>query len=268
MKKAVRLDKFLADAGAGTRSEVKKFIQKGKVQVNGVPAKKSEIKVSEEDEVVLDGNRISQAPEFVYYLLHKPAGYVSATEDKRDKTVMELVASDRKGLFPVGRLDKDTEGLLLLTDDGELAHRLLSPKKHVDKEYYVRVAGRLTEADSAAFAEGLHLDDGLICQPAELRILTSGEESEARVILREGKFHQIKRMLAYLGKPVLYLERVRMGNLLLDPVLERGTYRLLTKEEWQALAKLTEETRKPRNFNKKESDFLLKKEKTSCNPTK
>ena len=174
----------------------------------------------------------------------------------------------RQGLFPVGRLDKDTEGLLLLTNEGGLAHELLSPKKHVDKEYYVRVAGRLSAADSAAFAEGLHLDDGLICQPAELRILTSGEESEARVILREGKFHQIKRMLAYLGKPVLYLERVRMGNLLLDPVLERGTYRLLTKEEWQALAKLTEETGKPRNFNKKESDFLLKKEKTSCNPTK
>ncbi len=124
MKKAVRLDKFLADAGAGTRSEVKKYIQKGKVQVNGVPVKKPEIKVSEEDEVVLDGNRISQAPEFVYYLLHKPAGYVSATEDKRDKTVMELVASDRKGLFPVGRLDKDTEGLLLITDDGALAHEL------------------------------------------------------------------------------------------------------------------------------------------------
>lgn len=168
----------------------------------------------------------------------------------------------------MGRLDKDTEGLLLLTNEGGLAHELLSPKKHVDKEYYVRVAGRLTEADSAAFAEGLHLDDGLICQPAELRILTSGEESEARVILREGKFHQIKRMLAYLGKPVLYLERVCMGNLLLDPALERGTYRLLTKEEWQALAKLTEETGKTRNFNKKESDFLLKKEKTSCNPTK
>ena len=158
--------------------------------------------------------------------------------------------------------------MLLLTNEGGLAHELLSPKKHVDKEYYVRVTGRLTEADSAAFAEGLHLDDGLICQPAELRILTSGEESEARVILREGKFHQIKRMLAYLGKPVLYLERLRMGNLLLDPALERGTYRLLTAEEWLALAKLTEETGKTRNFNKKESDFLLKKEKTSCNPTK
>ena len=159
MKKAVRLDKFLADAGAGTRSEVKKFIQKGKVQVNGVPAKKSEIKVSEEDEVVLDGNRISQAPEFVYYLLHKPAGYVSATEDKRDKTVMELVASDRKGLFPVGRLDKDTEGLLLITDDGALAHELLSPKKHVDKTYYAVTDGCMTKEDVQRFADGLEIGE-------------------------------------------------------------------------------------------------------------
>ena len=159
MKKAVRLDKFLADAGAGTRSEVKKFIQKGKVQVNGVPAKKSEIKVSEEDEVVLDGNRISQAPEFVYYLLHKPAGYVSATEDKRDKTVMELVASDRKGLFPVGRLDKDTEGLLLITDDGALAHELLSPKKHVDKTYYAVTDGCMAKEDVQRFADGLEIGE-------------------------------------------------------------------------------------------------------------
>ena len=159
MKKAVRLDKFLADAGAGTRSEVKKYIQKGKVQVNGVPAKKPEIKVSEEDEVVLDGNRISQAPEFVYYLLHKPAGYVSATEDKRDKTVMELVPSDRKGLFPVGRLDKDTEGLLLITDDGVLAHELLSPKKHVDKTYYAVTDGCMTGEDVQRFAEGLEIGE-------------------------------------------------------------------------------------------------------------
>ena len=127
MGKAIRLDKFLADAGSGTRSEVKKYIQKGKVQVNGITAKKPELKVSETDEVILDGTVVSKAPEFVYYLLHKPAGYVSATEDKCDRTVMELVPSDRKGLFPVGRLDKDTEGLLLITDDGALAHELLSP---------------------------------------------------------------------------------------------------------------------------------------------
>ena len=181
MKKAVRLDKFLADAGAGTRSEVKKFIQKGKVQVNGVPAKKSEIKVSEEDEVVLDGNRISQAPEFVYYLLHKPAGYVSATEDKRDKTVMELVASDRKGLFPVGRLDKDTEGLLLITDDGALAHELLSPKKHVDKTYYAVTDGCMTKEDVQRFADGLEIGEKNPTMPATVPV---------RMVIRNSAYDQ------------------------------------------------------------------------------
>ena len=212
MKKAVRLDKFLADAGAGTRSEVKKFIQKGKVQVNGVPAKKSEIKVSEEDEVVLDGNRISQAPEFVYYLLHKPAGYVSATEDKRDKTVMELVASDRKGLFPVGRLDKDTEGLLLITDDGALAHELLSPKKHVDKTYYAVTDGCMTKEDVQRFADGLEIGEKNPTMPAKLKILStrkveeteleqypSGWSSEIQLTIKEGKFHQVKRMTEAVG---------------------------------------------------------------------
>ena len=145
MAKAVRLDKFLADAGKGTRSEVKKFIQKGQVQVNGAPAKKPELKVDpEKDTVILSGETVGVAPEFVYYLLNKPAGCVSATEDRNDRTVMEYVPSDRKGLFPVGRLDKDTEGLLLITDDGMLAHELLAPGKHVDKTYFVRVEGKLT----------------------------------------------------------------------------------------------------------------------------
>ena len=230
MKKAVRLDKFLADAGAGTRSEVKKFIQKGKVQVNGVPAKKSEIKVSEEDEVVLDGNRISQAPEFVYYLLHKPAGYVSATEDKRDKTVMELVASDRKGLFPVGRLDKDTVGLLLLTNDGELNHKLLSPKNHVDKVYYAYLKEEAKEEDIRAFEKGIVLGDGYKCMPAGLSI---GEEDrrEVYVTLREGKYHQVKRMWHARGNEVEYLQRISFGSLTLPEDLEEGEFRELTEEE-------------------------------------
>ena len=247
MKKAVRLDKFLADAGAGTRSEVKKFIQKGKVQVNGVPAKKSEIKVSEEDEVVLDGNRISQAPEFVYYLLHKPAGYVSATEDKRDKTVMELVASDRKDLFPVGRLDKDTEGLLLLTDDGELAHRLLSPKKHVDKTYYAKVSGKVTEEDVVKLAEGVDIGEKDLTRPARLEILSTWEsgtesaeagknwESEIRLTIHEGKFQQVKRMMEALGKKVTYLKRLSMGPLALPSDLPTGKYRPLTEKELELL---------------------------------
>ena len=240
MKKAVRLDKFLADAGAGTRSEVKKFIQKGKVQVNGVPAKKSEIKVSEEDEVVLDGNRISQAPEFVYYLLHKPAGYVSATEDKRDKTVMELVASDRKGLFPVGRLDKDTEGLLLITDDGALAHELLSPKKHVDKVYFAKVSGSFTDEEVKKFQEGLDIGNGERSKEADLEILTAGEDqSEVLITITEGKFHQVKRMVKAVGSEVLYLKRLSMGSLKLDEKLELGMYRRLSETELQELKEHT-----------------------------
>ena len=235
-------------AGAGTRSEVKKFIQKGKVQVNGVPAKKSEIKVSEEDEVVLDGNRISQAPEFVYYLLHKPAGYVSATEDKRDKTVMELVASDRKGLFPVGRLDKDTEGLLLITDDGALAHELLSPKKHVDKTYYAVTDGCMTKEDVQRFADGLEIGEKNPTMPAKLEILStrkveeteleqypSGWSSEIQLTIKEGKFHQVKRMTEAVGKKVVYLKRISMGVLTLPDDLKKGECRQLTAEEEKRL---------------------------------
>ena len=236
MAKAVRLDKFLADAGKGTRSEVKKFIQKGQVQVNGVPAKKPELKVDpEKDTVVLSGETVGAAPEFVYYLLHKPAGYVSATEDKRDKTVMELVASDRKGLFPVGRLDKDTEGLLLVTNDGELAHRLLSPKKHVDKCYFTRVTGQIHEEDIHRFKEGLDIGDERKTLPADLEILSSGEISEAKVTIREGRYHQVKRMFEAIGCKVIYLKRLSMGNLTLDPALEKGAFRKLTEEEIAAL---------------------------------
>ena len=236
---AQRLDKIIASTGRWSRREVKDLVRQGRVFVDGVPARSAEEKTDPEQTVItVNGERLNWR-QYTWVMLNKPAGYLSATEDGRGPTVLDLLSQDlrRQGLFPVGRLDKDTEGLLLLTNEGSLAHELLSPKKHVDKEYYVRVAGRLTEADSIAFAAGLHLDDGLVCQPAELRILTAGEESEAHVILREGKFHQIKRMLAYLGKPVLYLERIRMGNLPLDPTLARGAYRLLTMEEWQALGK-------------------------------
>lgn len=248
MSKLIRLDKFLADAGAGTRSEVKKYIQKGKVQINGVPAKKPEVKVSEEDEVVLDGNRIGRAPEFVYYLLHKPAGYVSATEDKRDKTVMELVPSDRKGLFPVGRLDKDTEGLLLITDDGQLAHELLSPKKHVDKTYYAVTDGCMTDEDVQRFAEGLEIGEKNLTMPAKLEVIStrkaeepelpkypSGWTSEIRLTIKEGKFHQVKRMTEAVGKKVVYLKRISMGMLNLPDDLKKGECRKLTVEEEKKL---------------------------------
>ena len=227
MKKAVRLDKFLADAGAGTRSEVKKFIQKGKVQVNGVPAKKSEIKVSEEDEVVLDGNRISQAPEFVYYLLNKPAGCVSATEDRNDRTVMEYVPSDRKGIFPVGRLDKDTEGLLLITDDGDFAHSITTPKKHVDKKYVAKLDGEITEDTVKAFSDGIEFSDGTKCRSAVLEC-DKNDKKTGIVTICEGKYHQVKKMFLCCGLKVVHLQRISIGGLYLDSNLHIGECKLLT----------------------------------------
>ena len=237
MAKAVRLDKFLADAGKGTRSEVKKFIQKGQVQVNGAPAKKPELKVDpEKDTVILSGETVGVAPEFVYYLLNKPAGCVSATEDRNDRTVMEYVPSDRKGIFPVGRLDKDTEGLLLITDDGMLAHELLSPRKHVDKVYFAKVSGQFGENEIARFKEGLDIGNGERSKQARLQILKADvQESEVLITIMEGKFHQVKRMVKAVGSEVLYLKRLSMGSLKLDEELKLGEYRRLTKAELQEL---------------------------------
>lgn len=238
MGKAVRLDKFLADAGAGTRSEAKKLIQKGRVQINGMAVKKPEEKVTEADEVLLDGELIGAAPEFVYYLLHKPAGYVSATEDNHDRTVLELIPPNlmRKGLFPVGRLDKDTEGLLLITDDGVLAHELLSPKKHVDKTYYAVTEGEMTEEDVVKFAEGLDIGEKNLTLPAKLEILSAKEgRSEILLTICEGKFHQVKRMVKAVGKEVTYLRRTAMGTLTLPDELKKGECRPLTEKEVKEL---------------------------------
>ena len=250
MGKAVRLDKFLADSGAGTRTDVKKLIQKGMVQVNGETAKKPELKVDPERDVVeFGGERLGARAEFVYYLLHKPAGYVSATEDIREKTVLELVPKDgRRNLFPVGRLDKDTEGLLLITDDGQLAHQLLSPKKHVDKTYYAVTDGRMTEEDVKRFAEGLDIGEKNPTMPAKLEILSarkveevelgqypSGWCSEIQLTIKEGKFHQVKRMTEAAGKKVVYLKRISMGILTLPDDLEKGECRPLTAGEEKRL---------------------------------
>lgn len=248
-----RLDKLLSSTGRWSRREVKELIRQGRVWVDGVPARRPEEKCEPGAAgLTVDGERVDCAP-FVYLMLHKPAGLLSATEDRRQKTVLDLLPEHlrRRGLFPVGRLDKDTEGLLLLTNQGDLAHDLLSPKKHVDKEYGVRVEGRLTAADCAAVKAGLHLDDGLDCQPAELAILPNTGGREAHITIREGKFHQIKRMMACLGKPVLYLERVRMGNLTLDSALPRGSWRFLTEDEVRGLEIAVGEAEKNRNFNKK-----------------
>ena len=240
----LRLDKYLADCGAGTRSEVKKILKAGRVTVDGAVCLKPETKVSPEDsEICLDGKRLSYKP-FAYYLLHKPAGVITATEDPRHRTVMDLLTgvTDRD-LAPVGRLDIDTEGLLLITNDGALAHRLLSPKHHVDKTYYARISGHPGDETVLMFREGLVLPDGLSCMPAELRILTgsgSGSDDYAEILItiREGKFHQIKRMFQAVGCEVLYLKRLTMGPLTLDENLQPGEYRRLTDAELDTLRKV------------------------------
>lgn len=228
-----RLDKLLASTGRWSRREVKELIRLGRVLVDGVPAAKPEDKADPERAALAVDGEVLDWRRFTWLMMNKPAGVLSATEDGRGRTVLDLLepALRRQELFPVGRLDKDTEGLLLLTNDGQTAHRLLSPKYHVDKVYYTRVDGTLTQEDCRAFAGGMVLEDGFHCLPAKLEILRAGPESEALVTLREGKFHQVKRMLAHQGKPVLYLKRVKMGNLPLDPALLPGAYRELSEEE-------------------------------------
>lgn len=236
--KPTRLDKFLADAGIGTRSEVKLYLKKRQVQVNGSICTKPEQKVDPDtDEVLFLGQLVSHQG-ICYYLLHKPAGVVSATEDRHGKTVIDLVADAgflTKDLFPVGRLDKDTEGLLLITNDGALAHDLLSPKKHVDKTYYARIDGTVTQEDVIRFAEGLDIGEEKPTLPGKLVILTSNPISEIELTIQEGKFHQVKRMFQAVGKEVIYLKRLSMGSLTLDPHLPLGAVRPLTEDEVASL---------------------------------
>ncbi|SHO49784.1 pseudouridine synthase [Anaerocolumna xylanovorans] len=235
MGESLRLDKYLADMGVGTRSEVKGYIRKGRVKVNSQVEKQPERKITGEDTVTFDERRISYI-ETEYYMLNKPAGVVSATRDKLSSTVVDLIdEGKRKDLFPVGRLDKDTEGLLLITNDGDLAHRLLSPKKHVKKLYFARVQGRVEMEDVLRFQEGITLEEDFTTLPAELLIKKTGEESEVFVTVCEGKFHQIKRMFEAVGKEVLYLKRLKMGELALDETLCPGEYRKLTREEIELL---------------------------------
>ena len=233
MEKA-RLDKIIAGEGTYSRREVRLLVRQGRVLVNGVPARSPEDKVVPEAvEIMVDGT-VLHCRRYTWIMLHKPAGVLSATEDGRGATVLDLLPPElrRRGLFPVGRLDKDTEGLLLLTNEGGLAHDILSPKHHVDKVYYARTAGCLTEEDCRAFAAGMTLGGGLECLPAGLELLSP---QEALVTLREGKFHQVKRMLAACGKPVTYLKRLSMGPLRLDEALAPGAFRPLTEGEIHTL---------------------------------
>ena len=229
-----RLDKLLAGTGKWSRREVKALVRQGLVRVDGRLAASAEDKLDPAAAIITVAGETISLCRFTYVMLHKPAGVLTATEDRKQPTVLDLLPPElrRIGLAPVGRLDKDTEGLLLLTNDGELAHRLLSPKYHVDKRYLARVDGELSAADAEAFARGMTLGDGLECLPAGLEVLP---DRVCVVTLREGKVHQVKRMLAARGAPVLYLKRLSMGPLTLDDSLAAGAYRLLRAEEISAL---------------------------------
>lgn len=232
-KLLIRLDKFLADRTEYSRSQIKQKLKKGSVTVNDEIVTSADLKINtEEDKVCFDGEELTYK-EFSYYMLNKPAGVVSATEDKREQTVLSLLPANlRKDIFPVGRLDKDTEGLLLLTNDGALAHELLSPKKHVDKTYFVTLDHPAGSEDVLRFKEGLDIGEEKLTLPAELEIL---DGNDCRVTIREGKFHQIKRMFKACGNEVVYLKRLSMGNLKLDDSLPFGEYRPLTEEEINSL---------------------------------
>lgn len=229
-----RLDKLLAGTGKWSRREVKALVRQGLVRVDGRLAASAEDKLDPAAAIVTVAGETISLCRFTYVMLHKPAGVLTATEDRKQPTVLDLLPPElrRIGLAPVGRLDKDTEGLLLLTNDGELTHRLLSPKYHVDKRYLARVDGELSATDAEAFARGMTLGDGLECLPAGLELLPG---HACIVTLREGKFHQVKRMLAARGAPVLYLKRLSMGPLVLEDSLAAGAYRLLRAEEILAL---------------------------------
>ena len=232
-EKRLRLDKLLGRMGVGTRKEIRKLVKAGRVTVGGEVAEDPGMHVfAEQDRVEVDGRHIPYR-EYIYLMMNKPAGVVSATADRSSETVVQLLEPEHALFepFPVGRLDKDTEGLLLLTNDGKMAHRLLSPKKRVPKRYLARVRGEVTDADVEAFRRGVVLDDGYQALPAELIIRSSGPESETEVTVYEGKYHQVKRMFEAVGKRVVYLKRIAMGPLQLDPSLEAGEYRELTEEE-------------------------------------
>lgn len=229
----IRLDKYLADMGKGTRTQVKEMIRKGRVTVDGGTVKSADRKIDPDKcQVCLDGILVNYVS-VEYYMLYKPAGVVSAVTDRHYRTVVDLIEEkNRKDLFPVGRLDIDTEGLLLITNDGALTHELLSPKKHVDKVYYAELDAPVPPDAAARFLEGIELEDGTKTLPADLELLAP---QRVHLTIREGKFHQVKRMFEALGLHVTYLKRLSMGSLVLDETLPKGGYRPLTAKEIRLL---------------------------------
>ena len=240
MAKTQRIDKVLANLGYGSRRDIRKICKDGLVKVDGKIIKDSSLHIDPENSEIIVGNEVVNYREFIYIMMNKPQGVISATEDNRDETVVDLLDESYRpfDVFPVGRLDKDTEGLLLLTNDGQLAHQLLSPKKQVPKTYYAKVDGVVTEEDGERFKEGVFIDEDYKTLPAELKILKSDEISEIELTIYEGKFHQVKRMFQAVGKTVIYLKRLSMGTLELDNNLDLGEYRELTEEELEQIKEL------------------------------
>ncbi len=238
MKKE-RLDKIIASQGLVSRNDVKLMVKRGEVSVNGVVVKDSSVKVSYEDNIKVNGKPLKQT-EFIYIMLNKPKGVVSASEDKRDKTVVDILPEElkRKNLFPAGRLDKDTTGFCLITDDGDFAHRILSPSRHVDKTYIAQVSDKIDfENARKAFKDGVVLADGTVLLSADLELLSDDDNQVFKVVIKEGKYHQVKRMFASLGTTVIKLKRISIGGLKLDETLNEGEARLLTSEELAEIEK-------------------------------
>lgn len=232
----MRLDKFLANSGIGTRKEVKDILKNKKISVNDIFVKDGKIQIDEEKDIVKYEDKIIYYKPFVYIMMNKPAGVISATEDNHHKTVIDLLNNEYRtyDIFPVGRLDIDTEGLLLLTNDGVLSHNLLSPKKHVDKKYYVKIANSLSDDDIKMLENGIKLEENFVTKKAKVEIICNNSEKNenwAYITISEGKFHQVKRMFKAVNNEVLYLKRVKMGGLLLDEKLKLGEYRELTEGE-------------------------------------
>ncbi len=238
MKKE-RLDKLIASQGLVSRNDVKAMVKRGEVSVNGVVVKDSSVKVSYEDNIIVNGKALMQT-EFTYIMLNKPKGVVSASEDKRDKTVIDILPDElkRKNLFPAGRLDKDTTGFSLITDDGEFAHRILSPSRHVDKTYIAEVSEKIDfENARKAFKDGIVLSDGTVLLSTDLELVSEGENQIFKVVIKEGKYHQVKRMFASLGTTVIELKRISIGGLKLDEALKEGEARLISSEELAEIEK-------------------------------
>lgn len=237
MKNTQRLDKLLSNFGYGTRSEIRKFVKDGLVKVDNSIVKDASLQVDPENSRIEINGELLNYRRFIYIMMNKPAGVISATYDKKLRTAVDLLPEEFScfDLFPAGRLDIDTEGMLLLTNDGQLAHNLLSPKKHVSKRYYALIEGLTTAEDVRIFKEGVILDDGYKTMPAGLEIIKAGQRSEIELTLHEGKFHQVKRMFEAVGKKVIYLKRIQMGGLKLDETLEPGGCRELTPAEVELL---------------------------------